>query len=194
MDKYDPDIHHRRSIRLPGFDYTQDGAYSITICTHEKQCLFGDVIDGKMLLNRFGTLIYDCWIDLASRFQYIELDEFITMPNHVHGIILIRRGKAEPCPLPTPHPSKARLRLAPTPAFGKPVGKSVSSIIGSFKSTATRMMNAMRNTPGAPLWQRNYYEHIIRDDDDMNRTREYIIENPLRWYEDENNPSNPPNM
>jgi len=176
--------NHRRSIRLKGYDYTQAGAYFITVCTKDRACLFGDVADGVMRLNQMGQIVRQCWLAIPDHFPHVMLDEFVVMPNHVHGILVI---------MPThdvgaTHASP--LQNDDTPARPRgPQRQSVASIVGSFKSAATKRINHHRGTPGAPVWQRNYYEHIIRDDESLNSIRNYIADNPLRWQIDAENPN-----
>jgi REP element-mobilizing transposase RayT len=179
-NKYNPDIHHRRSIRLKHYDYTQTGAYFVTVCTWQKECLFGDVVDGETRLNEYGNVVVDCWNKIPSHFQYVGLDAFIVMPNHVHVIIVMDNCRGKACLAPTWERGQ----------FGKPITGSLPTIVGSFKSAVTKQINTIRNTPGTPLWQRNYYEHVIRNDDELQRIREYIINNPLQWADDEINPAN----
>ncbi len=157
----DPNLHHRRSIRLPGHDYARSGAYYVTIVTRERVLLFGDVIGGEMRLNDTGQLILDAWEWLAMQYPYVELDSYIIMPNHLHGIIVI---------------------IAPTSR--KPLGR----LVGAFKTVTTKQVNLAQGTPGQPLWQRNYYEHVIRDDEELARIREYIVNNPMQWEMDAENP------
>ncbi len=184
--------HNRRSIRLKGYDYTQPGAYFVTICTHDWACLFGDVVDGKMRLNAFGEIVHQCWLAIPQHFSPVTLDEFVIMPNHVHGIIGIMDAEpvanptvgathASPLRWPLPHQSSPRPR--------GPQRQSIGAIVGSFKSAVTKRINAHRGTPGAPIWQRNYFEHIIRDAASLDRIRRYIAENPLRWHLDRENPN-----
>ena len=172
--------YHRRSIRLKGYDYTQRGIYFVTICTFNRQCLFGEILDGKMRLNEWGQIVLNEWERSAVIRPEIQLDKFVVMPNHVHGIIVLNddgRGTA---------------RRAPTrEQFGKPVAHSVPTIIRSFKSAVTKYINEIQHVPNAPIWQRNYYEHIIRDENEFNRVRQYIIDNPAQWENDRNNPSVP---
>ena len=183
MAPYDPDRHYRRSIRLKGYDYTQPGAYFVTICTHQRTPLFGQVVDGEMILNAFGEIVREEWFKTAQIRPYVELydDEFIVMPNHIHGIIRI---VADPTAV-----VGARRRRAPTvEQFGKPVPGSIPTIVRAFKSAVTKRINQLRGTPGAPVWQRNYYEHIIRTERTLIAIRRYIIENPARWSLDRYNP------
>ena len=185
---YDPTRHHRRSIRLKGYDYTQPGAYFVTICTHERTCLFGEVVDGVMVLNAYGRIAQACWESIPDHFPHVQLDAVVIMPNHMHGIIWIvdddgnttcggGRGTARRAPTTT----------TTTERFGAPVPGSLPTIIRSFKSAVTKHINAHRGTPGAPVWQRNYYEHIIRNEQALNAIRRYIAENPLRWHLDRYN-------
>ncbi len=108
--KYDPEKHHRRSIRLGGYDYSQPGAYFITLCTHNRQCLFGDVVNGKMVLNGYGKIVEHCWLEIPQHFEHVELDEYVVMPNHIHGIIIIKNvGAIHELPLPNELPLATKL-------------------------------------------------------------------------------------
>ena len=172
--RYDPTKHHRRSIRLREYDYGQAGAYFVTVCTQDRECLFGEVVDGGMVLNAPGKVVAAVWLRSAVIRGEIELDVFVVMPNHLHGIVVIRDvGAHGRAPVPT------ALRRSP---------RSLGSFIAGFKSAATKRINEIRGTSGTPVWQRNYYEHVIRDEDDLARVRRYIAENPLRWSEDPENP------
>ncbi len=192
MSRYDPARHHRRSIRLRGYDDTQAGAYFVTICTHRRVLLFGQVVDGEMMLNEWGKIVWEEWFKTAQVRPYVELfdDEFVVMPNHIHGIIWIVE-------MDDPHSVGARRRRAPTTdrraptveQFGKPVPGSIPTIVRAFKSAVTHRINALRGTPGVRVWQRNYFEHIIRNQRALNATRRYIAENPLRWHLDRYNPA-----
>ena len=179
---YDPDKHHRRSIRLQDYDYTQPGAYFVTICTHNHECLFGQVIGAEMHLSNYGQIAHDEWTKTAVVRSYVTLDAFIIMPNHVHGIIIIVgtwQGTR-----------RRRVPTRPTSeAFSRPVPGSLPTIIRSYKSTVTRQINDLRHTPGSTVWQGRFYEHIVRDDDDLHRIREYIINNPARWEYDRYHPT-----
>lgn len=176
--------NHRRSIRLKGYDYTQAGAYFVTICTKDRACLFGDVADGVMRLDQMGHIVRQCWLAIPDHFPHVLLDEFVVMPNHVHGIIVIMATHD----VGATHASPLQNDDTPTRPRG-PQPRSVASIVGSFKSAAAKRINEHRGTPGAPIWQRNYYEHIIRDDESLNLIRNYIADNPLRWYLDRENPN-----
>ena len=158
---YNPDVHRRKSIRLRDYDYAQDGAYFVTLVTHRRSLLFGEVIEGTMRLNRAGHLIANTWQWLSNRYPFVSLDSYIVMPNHLHGIIVI-----------ADQPSGGS-RTAPTPR--KPLGW----LVGAFKTVTTRQFNATESTPGQPLWQRNFYERVIRNADELDRVGEYIVANPL---------------
>ena len=175
--KYNPDKHHRRSIRLPGYDYSQSGAYFITICAYQRQCIFGDVIDGQMVLNQYGAIVADTYQWLCQRYPYWYTDEWIVMPNHFHAIMVL-----------TDQPCRGVSRNAPTTnKQRKPLGR----LIGAFKTVSIKKINILRDAPGTTLWQRNYYEHIIRNQDAMDKIRQYIINNPRSWSIDQLHPDNP---
>jgi REP element-mobilizing transposase RayT len=182
--KYNPEIHHRRSIRLKGYDYTQPGAYFVTFCAYQRQHLFGEVVDGNMVLNESGKIARDEWFKTAELRPYVKLydDEFVIMPNHGHGIIWIEDDLVG-----------ARRRRAPTETtekFGKPVKGSIPTIVRAYKSAVTYAVNKLENQLGAVLWQRNYYEHIIRNDRELHNIARYIQFNPLNWQLDRDNAQN----
>ncbi|MCI5189799.1 MAG: transposase [Candidatus Electrothrix sp. AS4_5] len=177
---YNRDIHHRRSIRLRNYDYSQAGAYFVTICTHHRECLFGKITNRAMRLNDTGNIVTEQWIKTGEVRDTVELDAWTVMPNHFHGIIVITGGKGTARRAPT------------TERFGKPISGSLPTIVRSFKSAVTRHINILRNTPGNKLWQRNYWEHIIRNETELHRICEYICNNPARWQEDALHPDQPP--
>ena len=181
---FDPERHHRRSIRWKGYDYTHPGAYFITICTRDRACLFGEVVDGEMRLNEYGRIARRCWEEIPLHFPHAELDAFVVMPNHVHGIVILTVGARHNIGAQHAVP----LLPGKTEQFGKPVPGSIPTIVRSFKSATTRHINVLRGTPRAPVWQRNYYEHIIRNEESLNRLREYIITNSMRWATDNEKP------
>lgn len=181
---YNPKRHHRRSIRLPGYDYTQPGAYYITICTYQRQSWFGDVVNGEMHCNRLGYITHRFWQALPRRFPHIQLDAFVVMPNHLHGILIITdEGKDT---------AKRYFCTSKKEQFGKPVPGSIPTVVRSFKSAVTQRINLMRRSPIPPIWQRNYHENIIRVEQDLERIRHYIINNPRQWASDEENPQSDP--
>ena len=161
------DMPRRRSLRLKGYDYSQAGVYFVTICAHGKVCLFGDVIGSEMKVNELRRKVQAVWNGLPVHYPHVATDAFVVMPNHVHGVIVIRAG----------------LKPAPTARHG------LSEIIRGFKTFSARMINEFRKTSGTPVWQRNYYEHIIRNDADYDRIAEYIDNNPQRWAEDSLHPA-----
>ena len=173
---YNPDIHHRRSIRLKGYDYSQAGAYFVTVCTQNRECLFGEVIDGEMVLNDIGKIVAGEWMKTGAIRNNVALDKWVVMPNHFHGILVVDDGRG------TAH------RAPTVEQFGQPVSGSIPTIIRSFKSAVTKRINEIRKTPGEKLWQRNYYERIIRNENELNHIREYIANNPMKWKLDRGNP------
>ena len=176
----------RRPLRLPAYDYAQPGAYFITLCTYRRLPLFGEIIEDRMRLNDVGQAVQSCWAELPLHFPHVEVDAFIVMPNHIHGVIMIHDAGehlAAPENVGATHASPL-----PKRAFG-PRHRSLVSIVGSLKSAAARRINQLRGTPGAPVWQRNYFEHIIRDEAALNRIRAYIQSNPQRWHFDVENPA-----
>lgn len=164
--------HRRKALRLPGYDYSQPGAYYVTIVTKQRHCLFGDVVYGKMRLNSCGQTVMECWNHLAHHYPYVGRDEFVVMPNHVHGILVLNDDAVG-----------AGLKPAPTRRHGLP------EIVRGFKTFSARRINTLRDSPGTPVWQRNYYEHIIHNEAELARVREYIQNNPAQWETDPEYPA-----
>ena len=185
--RYAPDKHQRRSIRLHRFDYTQPGAYFVTMCTRERMCLFGDVADERIRLNVAGQATKECWLAIPSHFPHVRLDAFVIMPNHVNGIICIVDDSLVATPGAHTVGTKNFSPLPPGAAAFRSPSKTVGSIVRGFKIGVTKWIRA--NTDIHEVWQRNYYEHIIRDAAALNQIRQYIIENPARWSEDTENPT-----
>jgi len=182
--KYNPDIHDRKSIRLQEYDYANQGAYYVTICTWKRECIFGDLIKLSLQLNSLRDIVMQCWQDLPNHYRNIELDEFMIMPNHLHGIIWIN-GDIARAGLPLPTNVGAGLKPAPTrKQHGLP------EIVRALKTFSSRQINQLRQTPGKPVWQRTYFDRIIRNETELYKIREYIRNNPLQWELDENNPVN----
>ncbi len=179
---------HRRSVRLPGYDYAQPGAYFVTVVAAGRQCLFGRVENQDMILSDLGRVAEQQWARLPKRFPGLELGVFIVMPNHLHGILIIRDGRGTAGN--RADSDNASYRRAPTEAFGKPVIGSNPTIVRSYKSAVAYRFHAAGKMMGLPVWQRNYYEHIIRDEKDWDRIHRYIEQNPLVWADDEENPLN----
>lgn len=192
---------HRRSIRLEGFDYAQAGAYFVTICAQDRACLFGEIVDARICLTTAGEIVRDEWFLTAIRRPCVQLDdsEFVIMPNHVHGIVRIvdapdsspegtagggqvvvadRRGAAR-C-APTGATTGARIGVLP---------RSLGAIVRAFKAATARRINEARGMPGAKVWQRGFYEQIVRNGSALRRIRDYIATNPARWDDDTENPA-----
>ena len=174
----------RRSLRLPHYDYTEAGAYFVTICAWQREHLFGEIVGGVMQLNTFGQIAHNEWLRTPIVRPEITLDEWVIMPNHLHGIIVINDvptddhvGAHGRAPLPDIHPQNSASMLYRPP-------RSLGSLIAGYKSIATKRINAMRGTPRHPVWQRNYYEHIVRSEHAIAAIRCYIIDNPARWHLD----------
>jgi putative transposase len=195
--KFDPQKHHRRSIRLKGYDYSSEGAYYVTIVTQGRECLFGEIIDGEVHLNKYGEIVQKWWNEIPIHFPTVELGAFIIMPNHVHGIIFItaeRRGEVvSPRDIPNNNILDANAdgtddQGGETPPLPKP---TLGQIVAYFKYQSTKEMNRIETENAiTKFWQRNYYEHIIRDEKDLQNKTDYINANPSLWDEDDNNPSN----
>jgi len=207
---FDPDRHHRHSLRLPGYSYARPGAYFVTVCVQGHLCLLGEVMDGVMHPSPAAEAVLRTWRQLPDRFPGIGLDAFVIMPNHVHGIIILKRpgsaseqhGRGKPDPhtpfassvragqglptspsaLPTSPPALTPSSPGSTPALG--------DVMCVFKSLSTRAVHGVLGS-AERFWQRNYYDHIIRDPADLARIRAYIAENPSRWLDDPLHPSRP---
>jgi len=186
---YNPSIHHRRSIRLKGYDYTSSGAYFVTMCTRDRACTLGDIVRGTVMLSNIGRIVAQSWVWLGDHHPYVDLDAWVIMPNHVHGIILILDDDIVPCD--RRGGSRTALTAAVTTApttKRKPLGR----LIGAFKTVSTKRINEIRHTPGDRFWQRNYWEHIIRDESSLAQIRQYVINDPARWVDDRLHPTQPP--
>ena len=186
--RFDPDIHFRRSIRLQNYDYSTAGAYFITICTFERECLLGDVVAGEMRLNGIGQIVQEEWLRTAEMRKNVILDEFVVMPNHFHAIIHIHDIVGAHCMRPD-YNERAHVDRAHISAPLRRKPGSIGSIIAGFKSVATKRINQLRNNPGVPVWQRNYYERVIRNELELESIQQYIVDNPAKWQEDENHPA-----
>lgn len=171
---YDPSAHHRRSARLPQYDYALCGAYFVTICARNREWLFGRMTDGTMQMNACGEIAEEEWQRSATIRAELLLDEFIVMPDHIHGIVIIESA---------PNQDEKRVLAARKGAYHAPLRtpRSLATFVGAYKASVTRRIAALRGTDAVSVWQRNYFEHVIRNDDDLNRTREYIQTNPARW-------------
>jgi len=183
-------VHHRLSLRLKGYDYAQAGAYFVTICTQKRASAFGCVDDGDVRLNDAGRMVRAVWETLPDRFPGMELDAFVVMPNHMHGIIVIPgRGESGIRPDDSRQPDSGDHKDRPCGTMAGSLGR----IIQAFKSTTTHeYVMGVRRRGWVPfhgrLWQRNYYDHVIRNERKLDKIREYIATNPLRWALDRENP------
>ena len=193
----------RRSIRLKGYDYSTAGAYFVTVCADGRALLFGDIVDDAVRLNPCGMVVSETWDALPVHYVYVSLDAFIVMPNRVHGIILFddRADALVGADLTTQTSGTKSVGAGfkPAPTSGGIVGSGAGlkpaptrhglpEIVRAFKTFSAKRINDLRGTPGAPVWQRNYYEHVVRDERALNRIRQYIAENPVRWADDPDNP------
>lgn len=216
--KFDPQKHHRRSVRLKGYDYSSEGAYYVTIVAQGRECLFGEIVDGEMHLSKYGEIIQKWWDEIPVHFLNVELGAFVIMPNHVHGIILIidnRRGEViSPRVSPHDHPNannqenvnninqggeindegvkiktqggKTQNRGGETPFLPRP---TLGQIVAYFKYQSTKEMNKIETENSiTKFWQRSYYEHIIRNEKELQQKTDYIMDNPSQWDEDDENP------
>jgi REP element-mobilizing transposase RayT len=230
--KYMNITHQRRSLRLKEYDYSSGGAYFITICTKDRKCLFGEIKDNQMVLNEFGEIAKHFWLEMPHHFPNVELDEFVLMPNHIHGIIIIHdqdarmsnnpAGKNENSPktndgknietnnnsneindkkivgaiheLPLQMSMNELSPQSPNnelPTHDNKIQRRkmiVPKIVGFFKMNTAKKINQILNTMGQPVWQRNYYEHIIRNEKSLHQIRQYITNNPSQWNLDTENP------
>ncbi len=159
--------------------------YFVTICTVNCELLFGEVVGGKMVMSEWGGEVNACWQAINAHFRHVELDEFQIMPNHLHGILTIaQRYEEAPSVVGAQHAAPLQRNvISPNVHPG-----SLAAIVRSFKSAVSAHVNLLRQTPGTPVWQRNYHEHVVRDENDLHRIREYIQTNPLRWELDRENP------
>ena len=175
----DSERHDRRSIRLPDYDYSGVGLYFVTICTWNRICLLGKIVQGEMRLNGLGRVARAGWENIPRHFPEVEIDAFVVMPNHLHGIVVIGGDPLGEVGPPIPYPPSG------------PGAGTVGAIVGSYKAAVTRRVNAMRGVKGKSVWQRNYYEQIIRNEAHLNRVRRYIFDNPFCWRKDPENPARP---
>ena len=173
----DPNVHHRHSTRLQSYDYSRGGAYFVTICTQDRARLLGEVLSGQMCLSSAGQMISDVWASMPTRFPTIVLDTFVVMPDHVHGVVMLCDEKA----------AESEAGNEPRKASGTLPG-TIGRILQAFKSISTHAYTqGVKHQGWSPftgrLWQRNYYEHIIRSEQALERFRAYIDANPSRWAE-----------
>ena len=197
---YNPKIHHRHSIRLKGYDYLQEGLYFVTICVQNKECVFGKIIDGKIRLSPVEIIADVLWYEIKNHANNVDLGEFTVMPNHIHGIILLGCngdggnigggngdggggvGARHALPLRTEHAEHAeRAEQQMQSRFQNQGKNTLSSVVGSYKSAVSKHAHRLGF---AFSWQRNYYEHIIRNEQSYQNISNYIIHNPEKWQDD----------
>ena len=172
--RYDPHKHHRRSIRLKGYDYSQAGMYFLTICTYNRQCLFGEVVEdfdgtATIKLNRCGEIVRDAWLRTPVLRPNVVLGEWVIMPNHIHAVVIILERKTAVSSPPSPFQSPSQ---------------TVGAIVRGFKASVTKQINDHHATTAVPVWQRNYWEHIIRNEASYGKIANYITNNPNTWQTD----------
>ena len=172
----------RQTIRLKNYNYAANGYYFVTICTHEKQCYFGDVVDGEMHLSQIGKIARQYWLEIPQHSKYTYLDKFVIMPNHVHGIIVIDNPDNPSRDVACYVPTNDEWGLPQTMSKLSPKLGTLGAIIRSYKSSVTRWCR--QNDDDIFHWQSRFYEHIIRDEKSLNNIRRYIIDNPAKWTED----------
>jgi len=178
---YNPDIHHRNSVRLRTYDYRSAGAYFVTICTFRKEAILAEIVNGATHLKPAGEIVQEEWFKSAQIRAEIELDKFIIMPNHLHGIIFIDDSVVAHGM--RPESDKFEMRAHSRAPLHR-AAESLGSFIAGFKSACTKRINESRNTAGMPVWQRNYHERIIRNEEELHSLRDYILTNPVRWEGD----------
>jgi len=191
--KYDPNKYNRKSTRLHGYDYTQAGAYFVTMVTYQRDFLFGEIVEEEMKLNEFGKIADECWLAIPDHFDHVELGAYVIMPNHVHGIIIIndnRRGAIYRAPavdsVGVMHASPQQASSQqPSPQRGL-ISGSLGAIVGSFKSAVSRRIGRAFDITG--IWQRNFHDRIIRNEGELERIWRYIETNPSNWADDNENP------
>ena len=191
-------MHHRRSIRLKGYDYSQEGMYFVTVRTKKGECVLGEITGNEMTLSAFGEIVRSSWLEIADHFTRVSLDLFQVMPNHLHGILLftpsVRAIHESPIrEIPSGESPRQNSHLDARPGRWSTVERRkmlLPKVIGWFKMNSAKGINDLRGTSGTSFWHRNYFEHVIRDGKDLDRIRKYILDNPANWANDENFPGN----
>jgi len=186
--KFDPDIHQRRSIRLRGHDYSTAGYYFVTICVQGRKCLLGEIANGEVVLNDAGMVVENIWMELPSKYPGIRIDTHIIMPNHFHGIIILQSPVG--APLAAPSYRQGRITNQGAASSTPTDNKTLGDVIRAFKSISAIGVNKIVGRSGQPLWRRNYYERIIRNEEELHQTRQYVRDNPIQWRTDDENPIN----
>jgi len=174
-DNPNPEPRRRKQVRLPGYDYSQPGRYFITVCTFEKARIFGEVHDGYFDPSQAGNIVRECWYELPAHYAGVHLDKFVVMPNHIHGILIFSRPVGEEL--------KPGVRVSPT--------RTVSEVVRGLKTFSARRINEMTGATGKVIWQRGYFEHIVRTNKGFAAIRQYIRDNPGAWEKDPENYASP---
>lgn len=186
------DDFNRQSLRFKGYDYSLPGAYFVTTISKRRVCLFGEVRKGNIVLSDIGRVVEKCWHNISKNFPYVRLDEFVLMPNHLHGILFLfeAKGKGEAFSAINTDLDDINFENASPLRPHGTQSRSLGSVIQNFKSVSTRMVNRRYFKAGNKIWQRNYFERIIRNDRELYAIRQYIRDNPLNWRRDLENPTN----
>jgi REP element-mobilizing transposase RayT len=198
VEKFKPQKHHRRSIRLPHYDYSQPGAYFVTIVAWQRECLFGEIVNAETRLYKIGKIVESEWLALPKRFSSLELGAWVIMPNHFHGILWIhenvratRHGPTRAMPASESVPTVTAACMDGSPLPHGPRPGSLGAILAQFKSRVTKRVWKIPEYKETPIWHRNYYEHIIRNETDLQNITDYIESNPVRWEQDREHSSTP---
>lgn len=170
----------RRSIRLPGFDYSRVGMYFVTICATQRHCIFGQIHGNDTVLSRIGEIVRTCWIEISQHFPNVNIETYVVMPNHIHGILTIHSK--------LPDANRQDKLTGATELFGRPSPKSIPTIIRSFKAAASKCARESGLAVSGSIWQRGYFEHVLRNTREYVEVTNYILQNPARWADDEENP------
>ena len=185
--KFDPDFHKRRSIRFAGYDYSFAGFYFVTMCAQGRESLLGEIVAGEMVLNNAGQMVAKTWLELPQRFLNVTLDTFVVMANHFHAIIILQPPVGAPLAAPSYRQNEITDQGAASSAS---TDKTLGDVIRVFKSISAIGANKIIGRSAQPFWQRNYYERIIRNENELHQTRQYIHDNPAQWESDDENPTN----
>ena len=177
---YNPQKHHRRSIRLREYDYSRPGLYFVTNIAYDREMFFGKIVNNKMILNEYGNIVRNWWLEIPNKFKNVNLDIFVVMPNHFHGIVQIISGNSIVGAI-----HESPLQKSSQQNKTQRRNMLLSKMIGYFKMNSAKRINQKRNLQGISVWQRNYYEHIIRNENELWRIRKYIVENPVNWDNDQ---------
>jgi len=191
------------TTRLKGWDYSSNGYYFVTICTHNRDHLFGEIENGEMMLNEYGKIVEECWFDLPNHYDNLRLDTFVIMPNHIHGIMIIDNNTdtvivetgfkpvSTTTPQTTPVPF-ARIQPIEMETGFKPVSTTTKrhglfEFVRALKTFSARQINKNRNSIGESVWQSRFYDRIIRNETELSNIRHYVVHNPLKWENDKLN-------